>query len=143
MAAVIKSNEIVSSVLMTESLQPQKLGVIIDAYRALYDERAELNAQSKELTQQMEELEAELIKRMDEAGLDSAKGKCASLRLEEKSMPNVADWDQVYNYIKENEAWYLLERRVTQRAYQELVQSGEVIPGINTYTLRRVATRAI
>lgn len=143
MAALISIDETVSSVLMTTNLQPQKLGVIIDEYRALYDERAELNAQSKELTRQMEELEAELIKRMDEAGLDSAKGKCASLRLEEKPMPNITDWDAVYNYIKENEAWYLLERRVTQRAYQELVQSGEEIPGIKTYTLRRVATRAL
>ena len=78
---------------MTEELQPQNLGATIDHYRALYDERAELNAQAKELTRQMEELEPVLRGRLEELGIDSAKGKCASILVEEKTLPVVEDWD--------------------------------------------------
>lgn len=128
---------------MPENLQPQNLGATIDHYRALYDERAELNAQAKEITRMMEELAPVLLGQLDELGIDSAKGKCATVRVEEKILPVVEDWDEFYRYIGETESWYLLERRPTAKAYQEIVAAGESVPGVRTYTKRDIATRAI
>lgn len=128
---------------MDQNLQPQTLGATIDRYRALYDERAELNAQSKEITRQMEEMESLLVERLDVLGIDSAKGKAASVRIEEKVLPAVEDWDAFYQYIGSTESWYLLERRATSKAYQELVAAGEEVPGVKPYTKRVIATRAI
>lgn len=128
---------------MTEKLQPQNLGATIDLYRALYDERAELNAQAKELSRQMEELAPSLLQQLDDLGIDSAKGKCASVRIEEKTLPVVEDWDQFYQYIAETDSWFLLERRATSKAYQELVAAGESVPGVRSFVKRDITTRAI
>jgi RecJ-like exonuclease len=128
---------------MTELLQPQTLGATIDHYRALYDERAELNAQAKELTRLMEELAPTLLQQLDDLGIDSAKGKCASIRIEEKTLPVVEDWDQFYQYIAETDSWYLLERRPTSKAYQEIVAAGEEVPGVRSFVKRDITTRAI
>lgn len=128
---------------MAEELQPQTLGATIDQYRALYDERAELNAQSKELTRQMEELEPVLLGRLEELGIDSAKGKCASVRVEVNTIPVVEDWDEFYQYIGETDSWYLLERRPTMKAYQEIVAAGVEVPGVRPYVKRSITTRAI
>lgn len=123
--------------------QPQTLGSIIDTYRAIYDQRAELNAQAKELTKQMEELAPKILGQLDDLGIDSAKGKVASVRVEEKIRPAVKDWDAFYNFIRENDAWFLLERRPTALAYADMIKAGDEVPGVEALHLREIVCRAV
>lgn len=124
-------------------LQPQNLGATIDAYRNLYDQRAELNRQVKQIEADMKLLEGDLLRDMDALGIDSARGKTASLRINENVYPSVQDWDQVYEFVKSNDAWYLLERRMTTLAYRQMQEAGEDIPGVEPMTKRTVSTTAL
>ena len=126
-----------------QSQQPQNLGTIIDTYRALYDQRAALNAESKGLTRQMEELAPKILGQLDDLGIDSAKGKVASVRVEEKIRPSIKNWDAFYEYIRDNDAWFLLERRPTALAYAEMVKAGETVPGTEPVHLREIVCSAV
>lgn len=129
--------------LITQNQQPQTLGFIIDLYRALYDQRAELNARAKGLTKQMEELAPEILGRLDHLDIDSAKGKAASVRIEEKIRPAVKDWDAFYAYIRDNDAWFLLERRPTALAYADMIRAGDEVPGVEALHLREIVCSAV
>lgn len=122
--------------------KPANLGSVIDRYRELYDQRAELNAKAKELSRQMEELVPQILGQLDELGIDSAKGKQANVRVEEKIRPAVKDWDQFYQYIGDNQAWFLLERRPTALAFADMIKAGEEIPGVEPVYLREIVCRA-
>lgn len=128
---------------ITQNQQPQNLGSIIDTYRALYDQRAALNAESKELTRQMEALAPEILGQLDELGIDSAKGKVAKIWVEEKIRPAIKDWDAFYGYIRDNDAWFLLARMPTAKAYAELIEAGETVPGTEPVHLREIVCRAV
>jgi hypothetical protein len=126
-----------------QSQQPQNLGTIIDTYRALYDQRAALNAESKGLTRQLEELAPKILGQLDDLGIDSAKGKVGLVRVEEKIRPSVKDWDAFYGYIRENDAWFLLERRPTALAYADMIKAGETVPGTEPVHLREIICSAV
>lgn len=128
---------------MTENLQPQSLGAIIDQYRTLYDQRAELNRQADALTKDMATLAPQILTRLGELEIDSAKGKLAQVRVEEKVYPAVKDWDAFYQHIKNSEAFYLLEKRPTVVAFRELIAAGETIPGVEPFTRRDLICTAI
>ena len=123
--------------------KPANLGSVIDRYRELYDQRAALNAESKELTKQMEALVPQILGQLDELGIDSAKGKHAKVYVEEKIRPAVKSWDDFYNYIRDNEAWFLLERRPTSIAYADLIRSGQEVPGVEPLFLKELVCRAV
>jgi hypothetical protein len=128
---------------ITEVLQPQMLGPSIDTYRQLYDQRKKFNAESKEITKTLTDMEKAIIACSDELGLNRACGQYGQIRIESKVFPHVTDWDALYSHIKDNDAWYLLERSVAIGAFRELIAAGEVIPGVDSYTKRSVVSSAL
>ena len=117
-------------------MQPQNPGAIIDRYRELEARRDELNSEAAALTETMQELQALLLSRLDELELTGARGQLGGARVEERVVPNVFDWDNFYAHIKATDAFYLLERRPTIKAYRELLEIGEEVPGVRPFTKR-------
>ena len=70
--------------------------------------------------------------RTQEQDSTSVKG-VARARVSTKVVPNVTDWDQFYEYIMENNLPELLQKRILLSGYQELRNSGEVIPGVEDF----------
>lgn len=88
------------------------------------------NKEAKALKATHDELEGALIKSLKDAGLDrvSAGGFTASHNVE--IVASVNDWESFYAYVKENDAFYLLQKRVASSAYRELLAiEGESPPG--------------
>ena len=58
-------------------------------------------------------------------------------------MPVVEDWDAFYRYIKENDAFYLLQRRPSATAFREAFQlEGDTgIPGVTAATVIKLQDR--
>jgi hypothetical protein len=119
--------------------QPQSLGAMIDLMADLRAQRRDLSKQVDELTAQMASLETRLIAKLDEEDLNSSRGKTAYATISEDIVPQIENWDDVYAYIKENDAFYLLQRRMTVTAYRELVESGDSLPGANPLKKRSIS----
>ena len=56
----------------------------------------------------------------------------------------VTDWDKFYRYVSKNKAFYLLQRRVADKAWREEVddqRKGRLIPGTEKFVKRRLNLR--
>lgn len=109
---------------------PENLPGIIDRLSQLRDQKRELEKEVKEIEDAMVELKDTLIARMQKEGFNSARASNATATLTSAIVPDVKDWDELYGYIFDNNAFHLLQRRPSVGAFRELFNAGEKIPGV-------------
>ena len=127
---------------MSEETSPQlPTSAIIAKMVEARDERRRISERDKELIAEMRSLEMELLVRLDEQGMKKASTDDGTASITETVLPNVTDWDAVYEHIKETGDFYLLQKRPAAAAFRELHDSGEVIPGMEAYTKRSISLR--
>lgn len=105
------------------------LGAAIDT---LYQARAARLAMAKEVKElQVKEsaAKAEVLKLLGESGLAKASGKLATAGITSEDIPYVKNWDEVYSYIKSNDRFDLLQKRIGVVAWRDLFKDGILVPG--------------
>jgi hypothetical protein len=101
-------------------------------------------ANEKRLRDDYNAAERAVMAALNEAGLTSSRAKTASVSVTESQVANVENWDAFYGYLLENEALYLLQRRVASKAVvDEVVENGVEIPGIGISTIRKLGVRTL
>lgn len=78
-------------------------------------------------------IEVEFLKRFNERGIDnvSSNGVGTAYR-STRASATVADWDTLLDFIKEDGAWEMLERRVSKSAVEQYRDANDDLPpGIN------------
>lgn len=124
---------------------------VIAAYLKLRDKKdsaeAAVKEQVKEIKAKMEKLEVWLREQADAQGVTSFKTKAGTAFMTTTDFANVADWDAVLDFIKTNNAYDMLEKRVSKAAVRGYIeQRSEVPAGVNYGTrldvnVRRPTTR--
>ena len=116
----------------------------------LINERADIKGQMDQLNKELKELRAEsdyldvlLLKKMDAEGVSRTANDAASVSINEDTVPNVDDWDELYNHVTSTGDFSLLQRRVSSTAYKEMLKMGEAVPGLSPRTVRRVNFRKL
>ncbi len=107
----------------------------------LRDDAADCYAREKELRAQKAEVDAEIIAMLDANGLDSARVDNISVTVNKKQTPQVEDWEQFYAFINEQNAPYLLQRRITQGAIEEMNTLMGGIPGVTFFEQATLSMR--
>lgn len=120
-----------------------KIGTIIDRLYELRAEKADLNDKIKLIESEISDLKPLLMARLDDEETIKACGKLASVTITSQVVPNVTDWDLVHRYIVENDACYLLEKRLSAAPYRELLLTGEPIPGTEPFEKRDISLRKL
>jgi hypothetical protein len=112
---------------------------LTNAYVKLRDARKKLADEFNEvdggLKQKQERLEAEMLRFMTESGVDSVRTPAGTFYRQENMFPSASDWEAFYSWIKKNDAFEALERRVKKGFVKEFMDanSGEVPPGISVH----------
>lgn len=116
-----------------------KLDELIGKYIAAREKKAELTAAYKEKTAKidmvLDKIEAALLAQFATLGTDSVKTQHGTAYKSTKTSYQVADWDSTLEFIKQNELWHMLERRVAKAgvdAYKD--ETGAIPPGLNSRT---------
>ena len=113
------------------------VGDVIRTYMKLRDQKAAIEAEIKErvadLKGKMEKLEAYLKTQMDAQGLTSFKSDYGTAFLTTTDYANVADWDAVIGFIRDNEAYDMLEKRVSKIAVRGYIEANKAVPPGITY----------
>ena len=113
------------------------VGDVIRTYMKLRDQKAAIEAEVKDrvsdIKAKMEKLEAFLKTQMDAQGLTSFKSDYGTAFLTTTDYANVADWDAVLNFIRDNEAFDMLEKRVSKIAVRGYIESNKAVPPGITY----------
>ena len=112
---------------------PQTLAEEMKKYRAMRDHRAALEAQAKRIGEEMEALEAQILSDMAAQGITKMGTGEELASAYEDVQGKIVDSDALNEYIKENNAFYLLQRRIAVKAYRELLERGMPPPGIEPY----------
>jgi hypothetical protein len=105
------------------------------------DERRNIADRDKELVAEWRALEMELITRYEEQGVQKATTDAGTASITEMVVPQVVDWDAVYEHIKETGDFYLLQKRPAAAAFRELHEGGIEVPGIQPYTKKTISLR--
>lgn len=113
-----------------------KVDDVIATYMKLRSQKEAIEAQMKEQTAaikaKMEKLESWIKEQADVQGVTSFKTKHGTAFLTTSDYANVADWDAMLSFVKENEAYDLFEKRVSKVAVRGYIdQTKTVPPGVN------------
>jgi hypothetical protein len=111
---------------------------LVSAYIALRNERATLKENYEEadgkLKADMEKIEQTMLEICNEVGADSIKTTFGTVIRKVNERFYCTDWDNFKNYVLENEAVELLERRIHQGNFREHmteIQGQGLPPGVN------------
>jgi len=102
---------------------------VIATYMKLRNEKdaieAEIKSRVSELKAKMEKIEAWLKEQADAQGVTSFKGKHGTAFLTTTDYANVADWDAVLQFVLANEAFDMLEKRVSKIAVRGYIDRSD------------------
>ncbi len=108
------------------------------------EEKRELSTKEKALNLAYETAKQELIELLNNQGVSGAKTSVARVSITESQVVQVEDWDQFYTYIKENDAFYLLQKRPASTACKELATiNGVTAPGTTLITLKDLSITTV
>jgi hypothetical protein len=144
-AQTVQSSSKNISKLPGKKPEPVKLGDKIDQLELLRSRMREYQSLIKEIEEQKNLLEADVIAELELLGIDKATGAKASVALTKPLVPTVKDWDKFHSYILRSKAFHLLERRAAVAAWREEVESrdGKAIPGVESFEKKVLNLRSL
>lgn len=109
--------------------------MLVEKYLALRDKMAAIKeAQKAELNRYaniMGTLEGWMLEDLNNAGINSIAGPAGTFYKTTRASAKVVKWADALDWIKQNEAWELLEARVSKVQAEAIVaETGQPIPGI-------------
>lgn len=107
------------------------------------DEVALAQESLNEATRRMKEAEDELHIAMTEQGTDIVRVPGLTLTVKDKKRPQAKDWEAFYAFIIDKNAPQLLERRISAKAFEEMIEArgGVAIPGVEIYEYTQLQKR--
>ena len=110
---------------------------VVSAILKLRGQKTVLDAEHKEntkkITDKIDKLESWIRVKADKDGVTSFKTKFGTAFLTTVDYANVENWDAVLNFIRENEAFDMLERRVSKTAVRSYIDTYKEVPAGVTY----------
>lgn len=118
---------------------PTTIGACIDQLYKLRKERHDIEKKAEAVKEKETELEGYILETFKKTDLDGARGKMAVVGVSQSTVPSVKDWDKLYKYIKKEDAWDLLQKRVSATAYRERMDAKEVVPGVESFVVTKLS----
>jgi hypothetical protein len=123
--------------------RPATTGAIIDNIWAMREEKRRLETEVKEVEGRIKAAQEQLMERMQQEGIEKATGSKASVSLSTTVVADVQDWDLFWPYVAKNKFWHLVQKRVSDPAYRELLDLGKKVPGVQPFTKHTVNVRTL
>lgn len=113
----------------------KELSTLVDSYYKAREERLRQSSILDDLTKRETSLKMKVISALVEGGAGSGGGSLCTVTLHEKVKPHATNWSMVEEYVYENKAFDLFQRRLTEKAVKLRMEDGIEIPGIDMYTV--------
>lgn len=119
------------------------LGTEIDAIWQLREDKRAAEVAVKALEKQIEAAEEALLERLDKEGMPKGSGRFATVSIGESLNGNIENWPDFTAYLQKTGNFQLIQKRISDPAYRELLGMGQPIPGVKPFTKRKVNIRTI
>jgi len=89
-----------------------------------------------------EKIEAMILEQFNEDGTDSVKTEFGTAYRSIKTTASVADWDATLDFIRKNDFWSLIEKRVNKTVVEQYMEDTEELPpGVNVTRVNSINIR--
>lgn len=124
---------------------PDHLGQVADEYKRVQTVRLAMDKDVARVKARETELKNHLIDNIDvdnEAGVMGQKYQ-AVIKTDARPRMDSEFWPQLHEWIAENERFDLLQKRLSDTAVMDLINSGVELPGIEKMTVKNVSVRKV
>lgn len=97
-------------------------------------EKAAVQAELKEANEMEDEAERAILDAMDAAGVEAVKNGDAHVRKTITQQPQLENYEDFMDYVLKNDAFDMLQKRLSAPAVRERWEAGEVVPGVTAFT---------
>jgi hypothetical protein len=118
---------------------PNNLGSQADSLYELRAKRLTLEREVKELKSQETQLQKEMIDALIGQSLTGARGNLATVSINPATVGSVVDWSAVEKFVFEKKMFYLLQKRISNLAYLELLERSGGVPGIEPIVVNKLS----
>lgn len=130
-----------SNQAVTAENSPTSLNDIINKAYEIREQRSELARRDKLLKEEFDVLKIQIMEALDEQGLQLGRADKATASITEEEYPSIVDWDQFTEHLTNEGAFHLINRAIGVRAWREVHQAGESIPGVAATKKRDLSLR--
>ncbi len=123
-------------------MSDRKLNDLMDELTAIRKEESDILASQKQLRLRRNDLESEIMWKMEEQGLDQIANDRCTISKKKEIVPTVDDWDVLHQHILDTKQFELLQRRMSATAYRELLQMELSVPGVKATELTKINYRS-
>lgn len=103
--------------------------------------RADIATRERELRENkkaLDEIEGKILAEMLKAGTEAQRCDAGMYSIKRDTVPKVDDWPKTYDYIREHDAFELLQRRLSVTAWRERAEAGEDVPGVTAEVINKL-----
>lgn len=119
-----------------------KIDELVQTYLELREIKAQLEKKHKErkgkVDDKMKMIEAKLLQFFEETGQESARTKYGTPYTQLRESVTVSSRDDFLDFVRENEAWDMLENRASKTAVLEYKEEHEELPPGLSYRAERI-----
>lgn len=122
---------------------PKKMGECADL---LYNLRAKRLAGQKlvdEVEAEEKALKEHIIEQLPKSEASGISGSIANVKVVNKMVPQVKDWDLLYAHILKTKSFDLLNRALNKGAVEERYEAGKKVPGVEDFQATSVSVTKI
>lgn len=103
---------------------------LTDQYITIRAQRLVLAKEVEAMEEAEKDLYRTIIAKLREGGMTGIGGKMGFIKMHESIEPIAQDWPATWAFIKANDAFELLHKRLTVTAVKERWEAGEEVPGV-------------
>ena len=122
--------------------EDKNLNTLLDELASIRGEIKSLQEQEKVLKLRQNDLDSEIIRKMEDQGLDQIANDVCTVSKKIDVVPTVEDWDVVHQHILDTKQFELLQKRMSATAYRELIAMEPSVPGVRSTELTKVNYRS-
>lgn len=140
-------DEVIQDFVSPEEKQSVPVDKLAGIYIKIRDARAKLKsdyeAQDTELQEQMDVIEEQLLEACKSIGADSIRTAAGTVIRSVKNRYWTNDWDSMYSFVREHDAFGLLERRIHQTNMKSFIEENPTLlpMGLNTDSRYSIVVR--
>jgi len=110
-----------------------ELSALVDTFNQARNKRLAADKEARALKSVETKLKEQILHVMIDQDCGFAAGMDVRVKLQTKSKPQATDWSLVYDYMIQNDAMDLVQKRLTESAVNARLEDGIEIPGIEFY----------
>ena len=113
---------------------PETLGACADLLYDIKTKRLSLEHEAEEWQKQESMLTEHIIRVLPKSDR-GAIGRHHQVQVVTRTKPRVTDWAAFFKFVRRNNAFEFLQRRVAEGAVQERWDAGKKVAGVDTFTV--------